>query len=163
MHQTEERVAAIAAGVTVGATADLAFDDVAADVALRAVGVQRDLRPGEHHQQLGLVGVQPLEQAVKSGEAGTAAEDTVEPSAQLAAPSGGRRGAIRLEIGVEPPDQRARALLGGAMQVGEGVEFVDQPLRVHPAQPVLTNRELTGIVADHHRLTQKTVCLHAAP
>ena len=39
----------------------------------------------EHHQQLGLVGVQPLKQAVEGGETGTAPEDAVEARAQFTA------------------------------------------------------------------------------
>ena len=75
-RQSRPRVAA-------GAAADLALGDLAADVVLRAVGVQRDLRAVEHHQQLGLVGVQPGEQAVEGGEAGAAPEDAVEAGAQV--------------------------------------------------------------------------------
>src|SRR5690242_20994368 len=78
----------------------------------------------EHHQQRGFVGMQPLEQAIKGGKSGAPVEDAVEPVAHLAAAPGRGRGAIRLEIGVEPPDQLAHALLGGAVQVGEGVELV---------------------------------------
>jgi hypothetical protein len=41
--------------------------------------MQRDLRPLQHHQQLGLVGVQPRQQAIQRDEAGAAAEDAIEP------------------------------------------------------------------------------------
>jgi hypothetical protein len=41
--------------------------------------------------------------------------------------------AVGLEIGVEPPDQRAHALLSGVLLVGEGVELVDQALGMDPA------------------------------
>jgi len=47
--------------------ADLSLGYLATDVVFRAVGVQRDLGVVEHHQQLGLVGVQPLKQAVEGG------------------------------------------------------------------------------------------------
>src|SRR5947209_4063684 len=47
MHQAKKRVAAITAGIAAGPAADLALDDV---------GVQRNLRPVEHHQQLGFIG-----------------------------------------------------------------------------------------------------------
>ena len=59
-----------------------ALGDLAADVVLRAVGVERDFGPVEHHQQFGLVGVQPGEQAVEGDEAGPALEDAVEAGAQ---------------------------------------------------------------------------------
>ena len=119
--------------------------------------------PIEHHQQLGLVGVQPREQAIERDEAGAAAEDAVEAGTQFAAASRGRVGAIRLEISVEPPDQRAHALLRGAVQIGEGVELVHQPLRMHPAQRMPADGELAGVVADNHRLAQQAVRLDAAP
>lgn len=72
---------------------------LAAYVVFRSVGVQWYLRPIEHHQQLGLVGVQPLEQTIQRGEACAAQEDTVEAGAQLAAPARRRIEPIRLQIG----------------------------------------------------------------
>ena len=54
---------------------------MAPDVVLRAVGVQRDLRPLQHHQQFGLVGMQPSQQTVQRHEAGAAQKDAVEPGA----------------------------------------------------------------------------------
>jgi len=41
----------------------------------------------EHHQQLGLVGMQPLEQAIERGEASGALEDAVEARPHFAAPA----------------------------------------------------------------------------
>ena len=78
LGESEEGVAAVAAGIAASPAADLALGDLAANVVFRTVGVQRNLRPVEHHQQLGLVGMQPLEQAIESGEPGAAAEDAVE-------------------------------------------------------------------------------------
>ena len=88
--QAEKCVATIAAVIAVGATADLALDDLAADVALRAVGVEWYLRVVERHQQLGLVGMQPREQAIGGGEPGAAGEDAIETCAHLAAAPGRR-------------------------------------------------------------------------
>ena len=117
--------------------------------------MQRYLRAIEHHQQLGLVGMQPRQQAVECGEAGASVEDAVEAGTHFAAASRTGSGAIRLEIGVEPPDQRAHALLRGAMQIGECIQLVHQPLRMHPAQRMPADGELAGIVADNHRLAQE--------
>ena len=94
------------------------------DVALGAIGVQWDLGAIEHHQQFRLVGVQPLQQAVQRGEAGAPAEDAVEAGTQLTTAPRRGFGAIRLEIGVEPPDQRAHALLRGTVEIGERVELM---------------------------------------
>src|SRR4051794_25638609 len=81
-----------------------------------------------------LLAYKPLQQPVERGEAGTPTEDPVEAGAQRCPPARVRVAATGLEVGVEPPDQAALALLGGVLAVGEGVELVDQSLRVHPAQ-----------------------------
>jgi hypothetical protein len=59
----------------------------------------------------------------------------------------GRRRAIGLEVGIKPPDRRAYALLRVAVQIGEGVELVHQPLCMDPTQRMPTDDELTGIIA----------------
>ena len=112
---------------------------------LRTVGVERDLRPVQHHQQLGLVGMQPRQQAVQRDEAGATAEDTVEPGTQSDRPALAGFDPVRLETGVEVPDQAAQLRLGGAMHVGEGIQLVHQAFRVHPAQrvPALIFRRVT--------------------
>jgi hypothetical protein len=103
---------------TARAAADPAFGDMETDLGFGAIGVEWYLQVIEHHQQLGFVGVQPREQAVERDEAGASMEDTVEAGTQFATAPRGRTGAIRLEIIVEPPDQRAYALLREAAQIG---------------------------------------------
>src|SRR5208337_1049864 len=147
LAEAEEGVAAVAAGAGLGAAADLAFGHLAADVVLRTIGVQRDLRVVEHHQELGLVGVQPLEQAVEGGKAGGAQEDAVEARPHFAAAARRRCQAIGLEVGVVPPDQPADMLLGGALLVGERLQLVHQALGMDPAQAMLADIELPGVVA----------------
>ena len=85
--EAEESIAAIPPDVTPRSAADLPPRDVASDVILRSVGVQRNFRPFEHHQQLGLVGIQPRKQAIQRDEAGAAQEDTVETPAQYGGPA----------------------------------------------------------------------------
>ena len=87
LAEAQEGVAAVASDVGLGSAADLALGHLAADVVLRAVGVQRNFRVIEHHQQFGLVGMQPLQQAIEGGETGGAQEDAVEARPQLAAPA----------------------------------------------------------------------------
>ena len=77
LDETEECIATIPADVAPCAGADLAPRHLTADVVLRAVGVERDFGPFEHHQQLSLVGMQPCQQAIQRGEAGAAAEDAI--------------------------------------------------------------------------------------
>jgi hypothetical protein len=71
--------------------------------------------------------------------------------------------AIRLEVGVEPPDQATDKLLGGPLRVGEGLQLVHQPLGVDPAQGVRADVELSGVVADDDRLVQEPVFRDGAP
>lgn len=110
VHQAEEGVATVAPGIAVGTAADLALDDVTADVPLGAVGMQRDFRPLEDGEQFGLIGVQPQQQAIECGKTSAATEDAIEAGAHLGAASDCRRRAIGLQIGIEPPDEpRGRA------------------------------------------------------
>ena len=87
--QAEECVAAIAADIAPGPGADLPPRDVTTDIVLRTVGVKRNFRPVQHHQQLSFVGMQPRQQAVQRDEAGAAEEDAVEPGAQREQPGAG--------------------------------------------------------------------------
>ncbi len=57
--EAEEGIAAVPTNVAAGAGADLSPRHLAADVVLRSVGVQWDFGSVEHHQQFGLVGVEP--------------------------------------------------------------------------------------------------------
>jgi hypothetical protein len=78
LGEGEEGVATVATDIAAGAAADFASGDVAADVILRSVGVQRNLWSVEYHQQFGLVGMKPREQTVEGDEAGLAREDAIE-------------------------------------------------------------------------------------
>lgn len=100
---------------------------------------------------------------VEPGEPGWPSEDALEAGAQFASPS--RRGvcAIGLEVGVEPPDQRAQVLLRRALRIGEGVEPVHQALGMHPARRVAAGIELAGIVAQDDRLAPVSMRGDAAP
>ena len=49
------------------------------------------------------------------------------------------------------------------MLVGEGVQLMHQPFRMHPAQRVLADVELPGVIAQHHGVAQEFVRLNAAP
>ena len=163
LGQAKEGIPAVATDIAAGTAADFAFGDLAADIVLRGIGVQRDVRVVERGQQFGLVGMQPLQQAVESDEAGATAEDVVEPLAELGAPPGCRCPAVVLEVGIELPDQRTHLLLGGALVVGERVQLVHEPLCVDPTQRVLTDGELAGVIADNHGVAQKVMRLNAAP
>jgi hypothetical protein len=104
LGRPEEGIPAIASAIAAGPGADLAADHLTTDVVLRAVGVKRYLRPVQHHQQFGLVGMQSLQQPIQRDEAGAAAEDAIEPGAQRQTAVLAGVGPVNLEIGVEVPD-----------------------------------------------------------
>ena len=49
------------------------------------------------------------------------------------------------------------------MTVGECVQLMHQPFRVHPAQRVLADVELPGVIAQHHGVAEELMRLNAAP
>jgi hypothetical protein len=104
LDETEEGVAAVAAGIASGASADLTPGDLTADVVLRPVGVEWDFGPIEHHQQFALVGMEPCEETVEGDEAGVAREDAIEACLQGCLALRGRMLAIGFESAIEPPD-----------------------------------------------------------
>ena len=65
LREAEERVAAIPSDLAASSGADLAPRDMTADVVFRSVGVERNFRLFQNHQQFGLIGVQPRQQAVQ--------------------------------------------------------------------------------------------------
>src|SRR5258708_29565163 len=69
LQEAEKAVAAVAADVGAGSAADLAFFDLATDVVLGAVGVQRDIGPFEHLEQFALVGPLAGQQTVETSVA----------------------------------------------------------------------------------------------
>lgn len=70
---------------------------------------------------------------------------------------------VRLEIGIEGPDKLAHVLLGGMLLIRGGVQFMDQPFRMYPAQSVPADGELSGIVAQQHGIVQEAMRVDAAP
>ena len=111
LSETKECVAAVAADVAVSSAADMALGYLAADVALRAIGVQRDLRMVEHHQQLVLVGVQPLKQTIEGDEASAPFKDAIEARPHFTAPAWCGIEPEGLQVGIKPPHQSADTLL----------------------------------------------------
>jgi hypothetical protein len=142
LGEAQKSIAAIAADIAACSGADLPACDLTANVVLRAVCVERDFRPIQHHQQLRLVGMKPRQQAIQCGEAGAAEEYTVEPSAQRGGPAPAGLEPVSLEVAVIIPDQTANFLLRGTMLIGEGVQLVYRPVRVNPAQRVPADLEL---------------------
>jgi hypothetical protein len=127
LDETEEGIATIPADVAPCSRADLAPRDLTANVVFRTIGVERDFRPVQHHQQLGLIGMQSCQQPIQRGEAGAAQEDAVEACAQRLSPPLAGFQLISLEVRVEVPDEATNPRLGRAMLVGERIQFILNP------------------------------------
>ena len=66
------------------------------------LGVQRNFRVIEHHQQFVFVGVQPLQQTVKGDEACAPLKDAIEARPQFTASTPRRLEPVGLQVGIEP-------------------------------------------------------------
>jgi hypothetical protein len=91
--------------------------------------------------------VQARQKVIQCDEAGAATEDAIESCSQRQTPVITGLDLVNLKTRVEVPDQFAHSLLSGAMQIRECVQLMHQPFRMDPAQRVLANGELSGIVA----------------
>src|SRR5215831_18377972 len=121
--------------------------------------MQRNLGAIQHHEQFAFVGMEPREQTVEGDESGVAGEDALEarPQGRPALPVWTL--AIGFEIAIERPDQSTNPSLGLALLIGEGVELVNETLGMNPAQPMLADIELTGVVADDDGVGQEAMRL----
>ena len=131
--EAEEAIAAISTHVTARAAADVAPGHLAADVIFRSIGMEGDFGAVEHHQQLGLLRVQPGEETVERDEPCLQGEDAIKPRSQDGLASLIWTVAVSLESAIVLPDQVADAALGFVVLVGEGVKLVNKALRVNPA------------------------------
>jgi len=123
---------------------DPALGDEAADIVLRAVGVQRDLGSVKHPQQLILVGVGPGDGLVEFDKAGDPGEDPIEALLQRRPADGCRVVFVEFEISVEPPDQLALQSDQAVLLVGHADDPAGMALGVDPTQGVLENVELSS-------------------
>ena len=164
LHDPEESIPAVTPGFAACPGTGFASCDVTTDIVFGAIGVKRDLWPIRHSQQFGLVRVQTLQKPVERGNASASKEDAIEPGVQCGGPALGWLRAVGLEVSVEVPDQAAHLCLGVTAAVIESIQLVHQTLGVNPAQRMMmSDIELPGIVAQHHRITQEPVRLDAAP
>ena len=113
----KEGVTTLAPDVRAGAAADFTPGDMAADVVLRSVGVQRDFRTVEYHQQFGLVDLETGKQTVEGDKAGPAGEDAVDPRPECGPALSAGSEPISFEIAIEVPDQVADARLGDTVVI----------------------------------------------
>ena len=165
LEQAEESVAAIAADVASGAAADFSLGDLAANIVFRAVGVgvHGNLGPVEDHEQFGPVGMQPFQQPVEHNKAGALLENGVKAQAQVKGAAGRGLALVAEKIAVQSPDQSPDFFLRPPVVVGYGRELVDQPLGMNPAQDMMSDIELAGIVAGDDAVAQKTMRLDRPP
>src|SRR5258708_30495018 len=102
-------------------------------------------------------------QAGESDEACLGREDAIEACRQGRLALLGWMPAIGGGMAMDGPDQRADAALGDAVLIREGVELVNEAFGMNPAQAVLTDIELAGVIADDDGVGQKAMHLDAAP
>jgi hypothetical protein len=106
--EPQQCVAAITSEVASRSGADFPVRDQTSDVVLRAIGVQRDSRTIEHHQQLGLVRVKSSQQPVQRDEAGAAEKDAIEAGGGRLVTALGGSQLVSFQIGVKVPDWAAK-------------------------------------------------------
>src|SRR5271166_4688014 len=133
LGEAEHDVASAAAFFGDGSAGDFALGDAGPDVVFGGVGVESDFRPLEHAQEFALSGEQAF-------------EDALEPGAQFGGSLRIGRRLVVLQLAIEPPDHPSRDLDSVALSVVGGDELVDEPLGVHPAQRMLADTELPGVV-----------------
>ena len=80
LHEPQKSVAGVPALIRTGTRGDLPAGNRAADIVLRAVGVERDLRVFQHREQIVFLGAEACQQAVESGKARLRGKDGVESS-----------------------------------------------------------------------------------
>ena len=94
--------------------------------------MQRDLRPVEHAQELGLARVEPGEETIECRIAGAAPEDPVEPRAHCRRPSPLGLALPSLQVAVEPPDQLSDEIDGTTLRLGNRQQLMDQAFGMNP-------------------------------
>jgi hypothetical protein len=92
---------------------------------------------------------------VEFGKAGDPGENAIETLPQRRSADGGRIILVKLQVGVEPPDQLALQRDLTMLLVGHADDPAEMALGVDPTQGVLENVELTGIIGDDHRVGQQ--------
>jgi hypothetical protein len=70
---------------------------------------------------------------------------------------------VALQVAIEPPDQLAHDVEGLTLIRGHGYQFVDEPLGVDPAQRMLANAELAGIIGYDDGIGEKAVVADRPP
>src|ERR1039458_1170287 len=123
LAKPQQSIAAITSEIASCPGADFAARDLTSDIALRAVGVQRNFRPVEHHQQLGLVGVKSRQKPVQGDETGAAEKDEIQTGGQRLVTARSGSQLVGFQIGVKVPDQAANLGLGGTALIGESAQL----------------------------------------
>jgi len=146
LGEAEHDVAGEASPFADGSAGDLSLGDDGADVVFGGVGVEGNFGPLEHAQEFVLVGEETSEEPVERRVSGSAFEDAVEARLEFGGSFRARIELERLELAIEPPDRSLCDLDGAALPVVGGNELVDEALGVNPAQGVVADMELSGVV-----------------
>ena len=76
---------------------------------------------------------------------------------------GRRVAAIVLDVGVKPPDAVPYTFLGPALMVCEGIQLVNEPLAMDPAQGMIANPELACAIGDDDHAIEQAQRRDPAP
>ncbi len=122
-----------------------------------------DIGSFEHAQELFLAPEQASQQMIEGGVAGSALEDAVELRAEEVRLFRARCALVILQAPIEPPDRPLGDRDGVALSVVGGDELVDEALGVDPAQRVVADAELAGVVGNDNRAGEQALGLDRAP
>src|SRR5664279_4344505 len=132
LFQRQEGIPASSAIFATRARADFSYGDRIADILFGTVGIEGNLGPVEHDQQLGFPLFESGQRVVEGGKAGDPVKDAIEPGLERYLGLRRRAGAINLEVVIEPPDQQSHQGNGSALGIRNRNQAIDQALRVDP-------------------------------
>ena len=96
-----------------------------------------------------------LQQTVEHRLAGSALEDGIELPAQEARLLRARGALVLLQAPIEPPDHPPGDLDGVALLIVGGNKLMDEALGVDPAERVIAEAELAGVVGDDDGMSDR--------
>src|ERR1700734_3990124 len=107
--------------------------------------------------------LRPLQQTVEHRIAGSALEDAIELPAQEACLLRARGALVVLQAPIEPPDHPPGDLDGVALLIVGGNKLMDEALGVDPAERVIAEAELAGVVGDDDGMSEQALGLDGSP
>jgi hypothetical protein len=123
----------------------------------------KQINPAAAHVAVGLAPVQASQQAIHDDIAGATGEYPLETGPQRRCPSGTGIALPGLQVGIQLPNRGPRQFDCPTLLVVCRHQLVHQPLGVDPAECVLAEAKLAGIIGDDDRVRQQPARLDRAP